>query len=277
MQQIINFLIKYRNLLLYLSLLLIALVFTVQSHSYHRNSFVHSTGNITGSFLNSRNGIYEYLNLKDENDRLRKENALLRMKALVTADTLLGDETTFLFADDIPYRVFPSRVIKNDYSKRDNFITLDIGKEQGVEPDMGVITTDGILGIIDISSSRFSRVISILNSEVSLNAQIKGSNIIGSLTWDGSDPYVMSLVDVPRLAKVTKGDTIVTGKQSTTFPPDILIGTIKDAQLVENGSRYKIDVALFNDMTDVGTAYVIKSRDVKPLHVIDTLTISSNE
>lgn len=168
-------------------------------------------------------------------------------------------------------------MIKNDYSKRDNFITLDIGVEQGIEPDMGVITTDGILGIIDISSDRFSRVISILNSEISLNAQIKGSNVIGSLTWDGNDPYMMSLVDVPRLAKVTKGDTIVTGRQSTTFPPDILIGTIRDAKLVENGSRYKIDVALFNDMTDVGTAYVIKSRDVKPLHAIDTLTTTVNE
>ncbi|MBF4982958.1 rod shape-determining protein MreC, partial [Nonlabens mediterrranea] len=239
MQQIINFLIKYRNLLLYLSLLLIALVFTIQSHSYHRNSFVHSTGHITGSFLSSRNGVYDYLNLKEENDKLRKENAILRMKALVTADTLLGDETTFLFSNDVPYRVFPARVIKNDYSKRDNFITLDIGVDQGIEPDMGVITTDGILGIIDISNNRFSRVISILNSEVSLNAQIKGSNVIGSLTWDGNEPYTMSLVDVPRLAKVTKGDTIVTGRQSTTFPPDILIGTIKDAVLVENGSRYK--------------------------------------
>ncbi|KEZ92036.1 rod shape-determining protein MreC [Nonlabens ulvanivorans] len=277
MQQIINFLIKYRNLLLYLSLLLIALVFTVQSHSYHRNSFVHSTGNITGSFLSSRSGIYDYLNLKEENDKLRKENAMLRMKALVTADTLLGDETTFLFSEDVPYRVFPSRVIKNDYSKRDNFITLDIGIDQGIEPDMGVVTTNGILGIIDISSNRFSRVISILNSEISLNAQIKGSNVIGSLTWDGNDPYMMSLVDVPRLAKVTKGDTIVTGRQSTTFPPDILIGTIRDAQLVENGSRYKIDVALFNDMTDIGTAYVIKSRDVKPLQIIDTLTTNVNE
>ncbi|GAK92969.1 rod shape-determining protein MreC [Nonlabens ulvanivorans] len=256
---------------------MIALIFTVQSHSYHRNSFVHSTGNITGSFLSSRNGIYDYLNLKEENDKLRKENALLRMKSLVTADTLIGDEITFLFSDDMPYRVFPSRVIKNDYSKRDNFITLDIGEEQGIEPDMGVITTDGILGIIDISSNRFSRVISILNSEISLNAQIKGSNVIGSLTWDGNDPYMMSLVDVPRLAKVTKGDTIVTGRQSTTFPPDILIGTIRDAKLVENGSRYKIDVALFNDMTDVGTAYVIKSRDVKPLHAIDTLTTTVNE
>jgi len=139
------------------------------------------------------------------------------------------------------------------------------------------ITTDGILGIVDISSSRFSRVVSILNSEISLNAQIKGSNVIGSLTWDGSSPYKMSLIDVPRLAQVKKGDTILTGRQSSTFPPDILIGTIEAAKLEDNGSRYKIDVALFNDMTNVGTAYVIKNRDSKPLQVIDTLITTINE
>lgn len=277
MQQIINFLIKYRNLLLYLSLLFIGLIFTIQSHNYHRNSFVHSTGNITGSFLNSRSNIYDYLDLKQENEQLRKENALLRMQSLVHSDSLIGDETTFIFSDKVPYRVFPARVIKNDYNKRNNFLTLDIGTEQGVEADMGVITTDGIVGILDISSKRFSRVISILNSDISLNAQIKGSNVIGSLTWDGKSPYVMSLIDVPRLAQVKKGDTIITGRQSTTFPPDILIGTIKDAQLVENGSRYQIDVALFNDMTDIGTAYVIKNRDNEALQIIDTLTVRNNE
>jgi len=260
-----------------MGLMFIALIFTIQSHSYHRNSFVHSTGSITGSFLNSRNGIYSYLNLKEENEKLRKENALLRMKSLKTADTLIGDETTFIFSQDIPYKVFPARIIKNDYSKRDNFITLDIGSAQGIETDMGVITTDGILGVIDISNDQFSRVISILNTGIALNAQIKGTNVIGSLTWDGKSPYTMSLIDVPRLAKVTKGDTIVTGRQSTTFPEDILIGTIKDAQLVENGSRYKIDVALFNDMTDIGTAYVIKNRDIRAIKVIDTLTTAGNE
>lgn len=277
MQQIINFLIKYRNLLLYMVLMIVALVFTMQSHSYHRNSFIHSTGNVTGSFLSSRNSVYDYLDLKEENERLRQENAMLRMKYLAQTDTILGEELTFLFSDSIPYKVFPARVVKNDYNKRDNYITLDIGAEQGIEEDMGVITTDGILGIVDISSSRFSRVISILNSEISLNAQIKGSNVIGSLTWDGNSPYKMSLIDVPRLAQVKKGDTIITGRQSTTFPPDILIGTVEDAQLVENGSRYKIDVALFNNMTDVGTAYVIKNRDSKPLQVIDTLTTTINE
>ena len=77
----------------------LALVFTIQSHSYHYNAFVHSTGNITGSFLSTRNHIYDYLNLADENERLRKENALLRMKSLSTGDTLLGDDTTFLFSN----------------------------------------------------------------------------------------------------------------------------------------------------------------------------------
>lgn len=277
MQQILNFLIKYRNLLLYLSLLLVAFIFTIQSHDYHRNTVVHSTRSLTGSFLSSRSNIYDYFNLEEENEKLRQENALLRMKYLESVDTLIGDETTFVLANDSPYKVFPARVIKNDYTKRDNFLTLDIGSNQDIEEDMGVITTNGIVGVVDISNDRFSRVISILNSEISLNAQIKNSNIIGSLVWDGVDPYVMSLTDVPRLAKVKRGDTIVTGRQSTTFPPDILIGTIKNAELIENGSRYNIDVTLFNDMTDLGTAYVIKYRDRKAIQAIDTLTVIDNE
>ena len=272
MQHIINFLIKYRNLLLYLFLFSVSLVFTIQSHDYHRNSFIHSTGNVTGSILEYRNDFYSYFDLNRQNTYLSQENARLRMRLLAVGDTLLGDESTFMFSDDLPYRVVPSRVVKNSYDKLDNFITLDIGSNQEIEPDMGVITSNGIVGIIDVSSNRFSRVISVLNSEISLNAQIKGTATIGSLVWDGSDPYKMSLIDVPRLARVSKGDTIITGRQSTTFPPDIEIGVIEDAELIDNGSRYRIDVRLFNDMTDLGHVYVIKNRDTEALRVIDTLT-----
>ncbi|WP_124979479.1 rod shape-determining protein MreC [Nonlabens xiamenensis] len=271
MQQILNFLIKYRNLLLYLFLLVIALVFTVQSHNYHRNTFIHSTGRITGSFMDTRSGIYDYFDLQDQNQRLSEENARLRMRLLELADSLPGPEQTTYFSDSLPYTIQPARVIKNDYYKTDNYITIDIGMEQGVEPDMGVIAPTGIVGIVDIASDRYARVISILNSQMSLNAQIKGTSTIGSLKWEGKDPYVMSLQDVPRLAQVKKGDTIITGRQSTTFPPDILIGTVKDARLVENGSRYQIDVALFNDMTDLGYVSVIKNRDKAARQVIDTL------
>lgn len=271
MQQIINFLIKYRILLLYVFLLFVALSFTIQSHDYHRNTTIHSTGYVTGNILHTKSSIYDYFDLKHQNEKLSFENASLRMKLLEISDTLLGKESTFIFSDSIPYRVFPARVIKNDFYKSDNYLTIDIGTEQGIESDMGVISPTGIVGVIDRSSDDFSRVISILNSQISLNAQIKGTATIGSLKWNGNDPYIMSLEDVPRLARVTKGDTIITGRQSTMFPPDILIGVVKDAQLIENGSRYKIDVELFNDMTDLDYINVIKNRDRTALKVIDTL------
>lgn len=274
MQQIFDFLIKYRNLLLYVFLMAIALGFTIQTHDYHRNTTIHSTGIITGNILNTRSGIYDYFDLKDQNNKLSKENALLKMQLLKIGDTLLGTATTLLISDSIPYKIFPARVLKNDYYKSDNYITIDIGKNQGIETDMGVISPKGIVGVVDKTSNRFSRVISILNSQVSLNAQIKGTATIGSLKWNGADPYLMSLEDIPRLAKVSKGDTIVTGRQSTLFPPDILIGVVKDAQLVDNGSRYIIIVKLFNDMTNLNYVNVIKYRDKMALQVIDTLGIN---
>ncbi|MFT6096606.1 MAG: rod shape-determining protein MreC [Nonlabens sp.] len=251
--------------------MVVALSFTIQTHDYHLNSTIHSTGYVTGNLLNTRNGIFDYFDLKNQNNKLSEENALLRMQLLDIGDTLLGKESTFVFSDSIPYRIFPARVIKNDYYKSDNYITIDIGTDQGVRSDMGVISPKGIVGVVDKSSTQFSRVISILNSQVSLNAQIKGTATIGSLKWNGNDPYMMSLEDVPRLAKVSKGDTIITGRQSTLFPADILIGSIKNAELIENGSRYKIDVELFNDMTDLDYINVIKNRDRAALQVIDTL------
>jgi rod shape-determining protein MreC len=251
--------------------MVVALGFTIQTHDYHRNTTIHSTGNITGNILNTRSSIYDYFDLKDQNNKLSEENALLKMQLLKIGDTLLGKEKTFLISDSIPYRIFPARVLKNDYYKSDNYITIDIGKKQGINADMGVISPNGIVGVVDKSSNSFSRVISILNSQVSLNAQIKGTATIGSLKWNGTDPYLMSLEDVPRLARVSKGDTIITGRQSTLFPPDILIGVVNDARLIDNGSRYIIDVKLFNDMTNLNYVNVIKYRDKMALQVIDTL------
>lgn len=277
MQKIINFLIKYRNLLLYLFLMIIALTATVQSHTHHRNMFIHSTGNITSKMLETRSNFYSYLYLSKRNKVLQEENALLRMKLLAASDTLLGSETTRIFLDTVPYKIIPARVIKNDYHRRDNYLTIDIGSEQGLKNDMGVIAANGIVGLIDKTGPRYARVISILNSNISLNAQIKGSNTIGSLVWSGKDPYIMNLIDVPRLAKVKKGDTIITGLQSTSFPPDIMIGTVKKVSLIETGSRYDIEVKLFNDLTDLGYVSVIKNRDELARKRVDTLIITGNE
>ena len=161
-------------------------------------------------------------------------------------------------------------VIKNSYSNSKNYITIDKGKKDGIKQDLGVITSKGIVGIIDNTSQNYSRVISILNTKSRINAQLKSSNHIGSLVWNTKSPEFAQVKDISKFALVKIGDTIITGGQSTIFPKGIPIGTIDTFSLDPSGDTYTLDVKLFNDMTNIGYVYVITnsdSQEIKSLQV----------
>ena len=143
----------------------------------------------------------------------------------------------------------------------ENYLTLNSGEEQGVKSDMGVINSLGIIGVIDNTSPRYATVISILNVKFRLNAKIKKSNHFGSLIWNGKSTGFAQLIDVPRLAAIRRGDTIVTGGQSEIFPENINIGTIDKIEIDNQTHYYTLNVKLFNDMTNLGHVYIIKSKD----------------
>jgi rod shape-determining protein MreC len=126
---------------------------------------------------------------------------------------------------------------------------------------MGVVNSKGIVGIIDDTSPRYATVISILNIKSQINAKIKKSNHFGSLVWNGKSTGFVQLIDIPRLAAIRKGDTIVTGGQSVIFPENINIGTIENIYTDNETNYYTLNIKLFNDMTDLGHVYIIKSKD----------------
>ncbi|WP_378181510.1 rod shape-determining protein MreC [Aquimarina sp. SS2-1] len=269
MQQIINFLIRNKNFLLFLLLLLLSLILTLQSHTYHKSKFISSTNFLTGGVYGWRYSISNYFGLKNKNERLLEENELLRNQiSWLTNDTISTkyvDTTSF----SKPFTFIKGNVYKNDYSKIDNYILINKGEKDGVEPDMGVITDKGIVGIVENTSQNYSRVISILNSNSRINAGLKKSNQYGSLVWNGIDPNIVQLETVPRQAVLQKGDTIITNGRSTIFPRGIGIGTIINYKLDENQSYFLIDVQLFNDMTDIGFIYAIKSNDAVEIESLE--------
>jgi rod shape-determining protein MreC len=119
----------------------------------------------------------------------------------------------------------------------------------------------GIVGVIENTSANYSTVLSILNTTRPLNAKIKKSGHYGSLSWNGKSTGFVQLTDVPRLASVRKGDTIVTGGLSEIFPENINIGTIEKVLTDNETNFYTLDIKLFNDMTSLGYVYVIKNKD----------------
>jgi rod shape-determining protein MreC len=260
MQQIFNFIFKNSYRMLFLLLMIIAVSLTIQSHSYHKSKVISSANFFTGGVYEMTSNVEGYFNLKVQNEELAKENA--RLKGLLFN---IKDSTKVPNLDSIKgvkkTDIIISKVIKNSYSNQVNFLTLNSGSKQGVKPEMGVINSLGIVGVIENTSANYSTVLSILNTESPLNAKVKKSNHIGSLTWNGKNTGFVQLTDVPRLATVRKGDTIVTGAQSTIFPENIGIGTIEKIYIDNETNLYMIDVRLFNDMTSLGHVYIIRNKD----------------
>ena len=269
MGQIINFLIKYKNTLLFLFLFGLSIFFTIQSHSYHKSKFISSANFLTGGIYNWVNNIDEYFNLEVYNDRLVEENRWLR--ARITQLNSKQRDTTFTDTNSYknPYRFRAARVIKNQYAKRDNYILLNKGSNDSIQTDFGVITSKGVVGIVEETSKNYSRVISILNTNLSVSVQLKKSQHFGSLVWNGKNPNIVQLTEVPRLAPVKKGDTIITNGRSLIFPKGIPVGVIQDFELDQNKSYYTINVQLFNDMTNIGYVYVIENKGMAELKKLE--------
>ena len=270
MQQIINFVIRNKVFLLFLFLFGASLGLTIQSHSYHKSKFINSANFLTGGVYESANNISGYFGLKTQNQLLIEENSRLRQQLFSSKDSTVKnisflDSTSFKGV----YEFKSATVINNNYSNTKNYLTINLGENDSIIEDLGVITSNGIVGIIDNTSKNYARVLSILNTKSKINALLKSTNHIGSLTWDGKSPKIAQLEDVENFAPVEVGDTIVTGGQSAIFPKGIPIGSVSNFVLDPSGDTYTITVNLFNDMTSLAHTYVIINRDTAEIKQLE--------
>ena len=267
MQQLINFIQKYRYFLFFLFLELIALQLIINNLSFHNSKFINSANTITGGFYNKTNSISDYFQLDTENKELLNENLILRNKLEKLSQNIDTIAVTKIFEKTKlrqRYLYFKGRIEKNQFRNNYNFLTINLGSKDSVRKEMGVINSKGILGITENVLHNYSRVRSILNKNSKINAKLKNSNYFGTLTWDGFDYNITQLLDIPRQAVLKVGDTIITGGMSSIFPEGIPIGRVDN---IVNGASIKriINIQLFNDMSSLKNIYVVKDFDKQQL------------
>ncbi len=270
MQQIISFLIKNKYFLLFLFLEIIAISLTIQSHSYHKSKFVNSANLITGSIYSNFNSVGNYFHLKEYNAQLAEEN--VRLKNIIAKNNNQESSKPFTKLDSLIYQqkytFISAKVSRNDYTKSNNFLTLDRGRNDSIQEELGVITSRGIVGVTTNVSSKYTRVMSVLNENSRINARLINNTHFGTITWDGKDYNTLQFEDLPRQANIKLGDTIITGGKSTIFPEGILIGTINKFEIEDN--KYKIiNVYLFNDMSAIGHVNVIINLDKQEIRALE--------
>ncbi|MBT8273691.1 MAG: rod shape-determining protein MreC [Bacteroidia bacterium] len=265
MQQIINFFIRNKTFLLFLLLFSISIFLTIQSHSYHKSKFINSANFLTGGVYESVNNISQYFGLKEENQKLLEENNNLK-SLLFNAEGNLEIDSSYGGS----YVLTSAQVFKNSYSASNNYLTINKGKKDSIKEDFGVITSKGIVGIIDNTSNNYARVMSILNTNSRVNAQLKKTNHFGTLTWNTNSPEIVQLIDIPKQAPIQAGDTVITGGRSTIFPKGIPIGVVLSYALDDTENYFTIDLKLFNDMTNIGHVHIVENKDAGEIKKLDT-------
>jgi len=213
---------------------------------------------LTGGIYNRINNFKELVLLKEDNKRLSEENVHLRnLLELRKIDFKISDSTVLDTTNYYQkYNYTSAKVISNNFRKNNNYLTIDKGKSEGIESDLGVINNKGIIGITKSRSNHYATVLSILNVNSRINVKLLNSDHFGSLSWNNVDYNTVQLLDLPIQASIKIGDTIITGGRSTIFPEGIPVGTIKNFKTKNNNYEY-INITLFNDMSSIGFVEII--------------------
>lgn len=260
MQSLILLIKQYRTFLLFFALECLSLWMLVNNNHYQRATFFSSANRYIGTVLSWSEGVKAYFSLRSQNEELTKENAYLHYLLSIERQKRKGTQPTA--ADSSIFRKYDfttARVVNNSTRGKNNYITIDKGRLDGIEKDMGVISPMGIVGKVSACSDHFSLVISLLHSQMSVSAQIKKNNELGSVQWNGLSPRYAKLREISSHLNVKKGDTVVTSGYNATFPPKVMVGVIDKVKTRSEQTFYDIDLKLSSSFNNLSHVYVIKN------------------
>ena len=276
MQQLIDFILRKKDVVVFFILLFLSLSFIFNSNYFHKSKVILFSNSIT----NYTNEVFEninwYFELKKINSSLVEENLILKNQL-----EKFIEKNSIDSLENVAFQYQNAKVISNNLSSFKNNLIINKGTKHGLKNEMGVISSTGIVVIIDRTSKNYSSVMSVLNTESKINAKVKRTSHFGTLEWNGLSNRDLLLNDIPETADIKIGDSIITGGMSLIFPEGINIGVISEimkqekfndtimkfninnqvkiANIEFRENYLNIEVKLHTDMNNLNNVYVIES------------------
>jgi rod shape-determining protein MreC len=266
MRNIIAFIRHFFNLFLFLILMGVSLAALINYNQTYQVAFSNIANETTGKVGARYNAIEYYFRLKKTNEALAAENAELRgllKSSFESPDSSKVFQIDSLLKDTLgrvrKFEFLPAKIVNNDISEQNNYITLYRGAKQGAQVDMGVTGPRGIVGKVIMVSDNYCRVMSLLNRNAKVSAMTKKGFYTGLVDWDGKDPRYVTMHNVPKSAKVKVGDSIVTSNLSGSYPPGIMIGTVASIGGDSGSGFYELKVKTSTDFYNIQYAYLVNN------------------
>lgn len=238
-----------------------------QFNSYQGSVWFTQANIVSGSVLELQQEVLSYVHLKEQNDLLTQKNLSLQyeLEQLRADYVALKHDSTYTERKQQAlleqYRLIPAHVVGNSVNRMDNYLTINKGSADGVQPEMGVVSGTGVVGIVAKVTSHYSLVMSLLNSHSSISCRIRGTNYFGYLKWDGGSSLRAHIDDIPRHARCKVGDAVESNGFSNVFPEGIFIGRVAQIRDSADGLAYQLEVLLSTDIANLHSVSVIANYD----------------
>lgn len=264
MNRFVWFIKKIYVFVIFVFLEIAAMNYYANSTSYTKAKLLSATNVVAGGVYRQTAALDDYFGLRAENDRLvdriaELSNELERYREAAPDIDLV----TIRLEEGVGDYVYTTAsVINNTLSRPENFITLDKGRRDGVEPNMAVITPEGTLvGYVLDCSERFSVAMSLLNIDFQTSGTIKGKEYLGSVFWDGVSNRYATLSEIEKYGDIAVGDTVVTTEYSSRFPPGVVIGTV-DSYEMKQMAYYDVKVKLATRFGSLNRVLLVRYHDI---------------
>jgi len=261
------FIRRHFNFLFFLLLQIIALSFLFRYNKFHEAAFMNVSTELTGRINEKYNGIEYYFQLKRTNEALVKEN--VRLRQLLKENYEAPDSNRRMIVDTIKvdsgrsirkYNYLEAKVVSSTTALQANYITIHRGFAQQVHPNMGVVGPQGIVGAVVNVSENFATVMSLLHRNSKVVVKLKNGGERGTVEWDGLSPLFLTLKDIPKSAKVAKGDTVLTSPISYLFPANLMVGTVYDIVPDNASNFYTLKIRPSTNFFNIEYVYVVDNR-----------------
>ena len=263
MRNLLEFLARYNHWLLFVLLEVIGVVLLFQYNSYQGSVWFSSANAVAGKVLSWDAKVESFFSMSKANQELTQRNLYLEQQIKMLSGQL-GEATKdsgWVHRNQLSllrsFKLIPAKVVSNSVDRYDNLLTIDKGSADGVRKDMGVACGQGVVGIVYMVSTNYSVVIPVLNTSSNISCRIRGRGYFGYLHWNGGNPRLAYIEDVPRHAHFRLYEWVETSGYSSVFPPGIAVGKILHVYNSPDGVSYRLQVELATDFGNLSDVCVV--------------------
>ncbi|NTW57183.1 MAG: rod shape-determining protein MreC [Chlorobiaceae bacterium] len=229
MKKYFSFFIKHNTYLLFVLYCAISVLFIRLQGEDTLNALRSGSIEISAFFSEKVTGIGEFFRMHDENERLMKINATLVSK-VISLESAFNDAANRkkILADTTisASKYIMAKVVGRKFSDRENMLLIDAGRNQGIRPNMTVLTPEGLVGRITYVSAHYSKVLPLIHNDFKVIVTSNTTNTMGILSWSGGREDIAQLEHIPISSPVKINELMSTSDFSTFSTPGIPVGRV---------------------------------------------------